>query len=217
MINKACDIKEYSNKEKYSYIRYLPFTIPSQEFIESDSMALANKEKALQQIGNNKTPSLHEFRELSKYFDVICAIHHPLNCATQQETICNVQCHWIRYKGSDIKNGVVFMLHGGGFIMGTAKQTFIESELISKVTGCVCLAITYSLAPENPLPTAVNEVINIYKYVSQQLGVPPSRIAFNGDSAGGGLALLAVQCMVDNKYKDIPSCIWLIVFQYNVI
>ena len=68
-----------------------------------------------------------------------------------------------------------------------------------------CISVDYRLAPENPLPAGVDDVINVYKYWLNNMKVPSQKITFLGWSAGGGLILLALQ-----KLKQInlpmPAC-----------
>jgi acetyl esterase/lipase len=55
-------------------------------------------------------------------------------------------------------------------------------------TNCKALAINYRLAPENPFPAALEDVIMAYDWLLSN-GVDPAQICFSGDSAGGGLAI----------------------------
>ena len=60
------------------------------------------------------------------------------------------------------------------------------------------LFIDYSLAPENPFPTAINEVLKVYQTLL--LKHASSEIIFMGDSAGGGLAISVL-----SKNKGVDS------------
>jgi acetyl esterase/lipase len=61
------------------------------------------------------------------------------------------------------------------------------------LTGCTVICLDYKLAPEYPLPYAVNELLALYEYVLTDLKIPASKIAMSGGSAGGGMVLLALQ------------------------
>src|SRR5262249_60503864 len=54
---------------------------------------------------------------------------------------------------------------------------------------CV-LYFDYRLAPEHPFPAALEDAVTIYRWLVQEFD--PRRIAFVGDSAGGGLAPAAL-------------------------
>jgi acetyl esterase len=56
--------------------------------------------------------------------------------------------------------------------------------------------VDYSLAPENPFPTAVHEAYDVVKYAfdhAEELDIDPARVILMGHSAGGNLA--ATVCM----------------------
>lgn len=56
----------------------------------------------------------------------------------------------------------------------------------------------YRRVPEDPLPAAVHDAVTVYRAVLRD-GVSPSRLILMGDSAGGGLALLAIQAIIANQ------------------
>lgn len=51
------------------------------------------------------------------------------------------------------------------------------------------LSVAYTLSPEAAYPTAIMEITHAYKYLINDIGIPPSKIIVAGDSAGGFLAL----------------------------
>ncbi len=56
----------------------------------------------------------------------------------------------------------------------------------------------YRLAPEHPLPSAVDDATALYKSLIKDK-CSPSKIIIMGDSAGGGLSLLIIQNLISNK------------------
>ena len=56
--------------------------------------------------------------------------------------------------------------------------------------------IDYGIAPENPFPTGLNDVITAFRWLLDN-GIPPEEIIIAGDSAGGGLALAALISLRD--------------------
>eukprot|EP01084_Bolivina_argentea_P003492 6566_1 len=135
-------------------------------------------------------------------------IQDPNNCTSRKEIINGITCHWIKYKGSNINNGIILQLHGGGYILCSDIKLFAQSELLSKLTGFVCLCIDYSLAPECPLPACVNELISVYKYLLNTKKINSSKIFMTGGSAGGGMILLALQSL-KKQYLPQPCGVWL--------
>ena len=83
-----------------------------------------------------------------------------------------------------------------------------QSELLSKLTGCVCLLINYSLAPEHPLPVCVDEIISVFDYLVNTMNVSPTKISMEGESAGGGAILLSLQKMKHKLNMPLPRCVW---------
>lgn len=85
----------------------------------------------------------------------------------------------------------VLHLHGGGFtIGGPATHGSFAAWLATAVPATVHL-LDYRLAPEHPYPAALEDTLAAYRELLAR-GVPASRIALTGDSAGGWLALAAV-------------------------
>jgi monoterpene epsilon-lactone hydrolase len=101
---------------------------------------------------------------------------------------------WISVEGA-ASRPVVLFLHGGGFMLGSAKE---NREWVSRLTrhlGGRALAIDYRLAPEYPYPAQVEDAHTAYRWLLSE-GVDPSEVAIIGESAGGCLVaatLLAIR------------------------
>src|SRR5260370_26185925 len=81
------------------------------------------------------------------------------------------------------KNRVLINLHGGGFISDSG--SLIEGIPIAYLAKIKVVSVYYRLAPENPFPAAVEDVVAIYK---ELLKTYPSRnIGIFGTSAGATL------------------------------
>ena len=96
-----------------------------------------------------------------------------------------------RAPGSEHK--LLINLHSGAFILGEGSIT--EAIPIAMLTGIPVLAIDYRLAPENPFPAAVEDTVAALTWLSHAapaLGIDAGRIAVAGDSAGAGLAAVAL-------------------------
>lgn len=91
---------------------------------------------------------------------------------------------------------VVVYLHGGGYSVGSIRS---HRDLISRVAHAArsrVLAVDYRLAPEHPFPAQIEDGRAIYRWLRER-GYPPSRIAFAGESAGGGLCLSTMLALRD--------------------
>ncbi|MBC3900253.1 alpha/beta hydrolase fold domain-containing protein [Acetobacterium malicum] len=106
---------------------------------------------------------------------------------------------WIELEGAP-QEKVVLYFHGGGFVMGNARSHRNIVGNFVKHLGIKALAFDYRLAPEHPAPAAVNDSTAIYSWLLEQ-GYQPEKIAFAGDSAGGGIALAT---LLKCKDEGIP-------------
>jgi monoterpene epsilon-lactone hydrolase len=88
-------------------------------------------------------------------------------------------------------NGAVLYLHGGAYVMGSAHAFRHFGGQIASLSGIAAFIPDYRLAPENPFPAAVDDVVAAYRGLAGKFGI--GRVAIVGDSAGGGLAMALLQ------------------------
>ncbi len=86
----------------------------------------------------------------------------------------------------EVRGGVIFYIHGGGYVGGTRDYCRGMASILSVECGMRVLAVEYRLAPEHPYPAAIDDVLSAYHKLVES-GTEPSRIVLSGDSAGGGL------------------------------
>jgi acetyl esterase/lipase len=86
---------------------------------------------------------------------------------------------------------VVLYFHGGGYKLGSVRSHRDLMARLSHAARCRVLGVSYRLAPEHHFPAPVTDALAAYAWLLAQ-GVPNARIAFAGDSAGGGLAAAAL-------------------------
>ncbi len=87
-----------------------------------------------------------------------------------------------------VPRGVVLYLHGGGYCVGSPEtHRGIVSHLADAAEATV-YSLDYRLAPRHPFPAGLEDALAAYQWLLDQ-GTSADRIAFAGDSAGGGLAL----------------------------
>ncbi len=94
----------------------------------------------------------------------------------------------------------ILHLHGGAYVLDY-NDTYrkVAKKYLSFVKNVTIYSPRYSLAPQHPYPTALNECIGIYKYLLKKF--KPENIIFTGDSAGGGLSLAMGLYLKDH---DLP-------------
>ena len=82
----------------------------------------------------------------------------------------------------EANRGRVFInLHGGGFV--TDSGSLIEGIPIANLAKTKVVSVYYRLAPENPFPAAVDDVVAVYKELLKEY--KPQSIGIFGTSAGG--------------------------------
>ncbi len=95
---------------------------------------------------------------------------------------------------------VVLYFHGGVYVLGDAAQAAGLASQIGRQAGAKVISVDYRLAPEHPYPAAVDDALAAYQALLDS-GTDPSRIAFAGESAGGGLA---VATLVNARDHGLP-------------
>ena len=97
-------------------------------------------------------------------------------------------------RGREAEAAILFM-HGGGCVIGDLETHDIFCRALCHDTRATVLSLDYRLAPEHPFPAAVEDTVAALTWLSHEaagLGLDPKRIAIAGDSAGGGLAAVAL-------------------------
>ncbi|MDQ1610496.1 MAG: epsilon-lactone hydrolase [Pyrinomonadaceae bacterium] len=85
--------------------------------------------------------------------------------------------------------GVIFYIHGGGFVSGSAATQRPVTAALARLTGQRVFSLDYRLAPEHRYPAALDDAVAAYEWLLAREGVPADSISVAGDSAGGGLVL----------------------------
>jgi len=95
------------------------------------------------------------------------------------------------------KSRVLINLHGGGF--NSDSGSLIEGVPISNLAKIKVVSVYYRLAPENPFPAAVDDVVAVYKELLKTY--KPRSIGIFGTSAG---AILTCEVVVKLKQLNLP-------------
>jgi len=122
-----------------------------------------------------------------KFFDALMEGVSPRDDVTfESATVGGVPGIWVR-PASSRSDAAILHAHGGWFNAGsaTAYRHFVGH--IAARAGTKAFVPDYRLAPENPFPAAVDDVLATYRGMDNS-GI--RRIAVTGDSAGGNLALV---------------------------
>lgn len=95
------------------------------------------------------------------------------------------------------KPRVLINLHGGGFILDSG--SLLEGIPIAYLTKTKVVSVYYRLAPENPFPAAVDDVVGVYKELLKTY--QPRCIGIFGTSAG---AILTGEVAIKLKQLGLP-------------
>mgnify|MGYP003342146252 CR=1 FL=1 len=80
------------------------------------------------------------------------------------------------------RDRVVLYLHGGGYVLLSARSHAKLAAGIGAAVGCRVVSLDYRLAPEHPFPAALDDAIGAYRWLLSE-GYAPEHIALAGDSA----------------------------------
>lgn len=95
------------------------------------------------------------------------------------------------------KGRVLINLHGGGF--NSDSGSLIEGVPICNLAKIPVVSVYYRLAPENPFPAAVDDVVAVYRELLKDH--KPQNIGIFGTSAGG---ILTAEAAVKFKQLGLP-------------
>lgn len=107
----------------------------------------------------------------------------------------------LKYFSKSPKNPYHLFLyvHGGGFVGGFKEQGAYLLKAMARRIGCNAISVGYSLSPEVIFPTALNEIVEVYKEVIKTYN--PNNIILGGESAGGNLCMAL---MLKLKELNLP-------------
>lgn len=95
---------------------------------------------------------------------------------------------WVSVNRAHMKKYVILYCHGGGYSTGSSLYARTLTTKLAASTSMDVLCFDYRLAPENPYPAALEDVMKAWNYL-MLLGYGARDVIVAGDSAGGNLAL----------------------------
>lgn len=122
----------------------------------------------------------------------------PQDVQSQKFNLNQINSEWIiPQKYPD--NKVLLYIHGGGFISGSCDTHRMHVAKFASGCGLKSLLFDYRLAPEHPYPAAVDDCVEVYRWLLRDY--QPENIIVGGESAGGTLTLSLLLAL---KQNDIP-------------
>jgi acetyl esterase/lipase len=110
-------------------------------------------------------------------------------------------------------SGVLYWIHGGGFVMGSPEVGHEFCGEVAAELGVLVVSVDYRLAPEHPFPIPLEDTYTGLRWLHDHAGeldIDPDRIAVGGQSAGGGLAACVAQLAYDRG--EVRLCFQLLVY-----
>jgi monoterpene epsilon-lactone hydrolase len=117
----------------------------------------------------------------------------------------SVKGEWLLPLDASEDKSVIYYLHGGGYVSGSAKTNRPITVPLARRLKRRVFALDYRLAPEHRFPAALEDALAGYLWLVS-LGIDPHLMAVAGDSAGGGLALALVMRLRDLSER-LPACV----------
>jgi acetyl esterase len=95
------------------------------------------------------------------------------------------------YRDEVLPTGLVVYFHGGGHVIGSIGIMDNVARALCRASGAVVISVGYRLAPEHPYPAGLDDCEAVTRWAianASMFGVPASKIAIAGESAGGNLS-----------------------------
>lgn len=104
---------------------------------------------------------------------------------------------------SEVKSrSVILHCPGGGYVIGHPEQFVMVLSHYAKEFSCPVITVNYEKAPQHPYPSALQELLDLYLFltsgedrVMQLIGFHPDKVILSGDSAGANLCMSAIIAM----------------------
>jgi acetyl esterase/lipase len=127
----------------------------------------------------------------------------PDGVTTEDVEVAGRPARWYRPDGGD-SDRVALYLHGGAYVSGSLDSHRETCARLSLESGATVLALDYRLAPEYPLPSAIEDASAAWAWLVGDGGFRAERAIVAGDSAGGGLTM-ATLLAVRDAGGDLPA------------
>ena len=116
-----------------------------------------------------------------------------------------VKGEWVSPRDGTKSETVVYYLHGGGYISGSAKSCRPITVTLARHLKARVFGLDYRLAPEHRFPAGLDDAMAGYRWLLSN-GIDPRSIAVVGDSAGGGMTL-ALTLRLRDAGEPLPGCL----------
>ncbi len=104
---------------------------------------------------------------------------------------------------------ILLYFHGGGFSFCSPESHYSLVSYLADITETTVFVPDYRLGPENMFPAQLEDGLNSYLFLLNDMKYSSSQIAIAGDSAGGNLALTTLLKLKEKNY-ELPACLALL-------
>ncbi|KAL9617151.1 MAG: hypothetical protein Q9160_008048 [Pyrenula sp. 1 TL-2023] len=121
---------------------------------------------------------------------------------------------WVpkRYDASvkdDSSRPVILHFHGGAYVILTPRDANTQwgpNVLCEELPAAAAFCPEYRLSsnPDGRFPAQLQDALTSHHWLVHDQGIPPSRIIFSGDSAGGHLVLMLVRYLTEHTENTLP-------------
>lgn len=123
-----------------------------------------------------------------------------------------IKTHFLQPKQVRVKpNSLLIHIPGGAFITFSAKAYVTLMSRICCEVGVPILMPEYAKAPEHPYPAALQDILDMYLFLTSRdpavismIGFHPENILISGDSAGGQLATVLLIALNEIRKTGYP-------------
>lgn len=107
--------------------------------------------------------------------------------------------------GKNQKWPVVYFMHGGGYLIGNARQNNESLAELANLNQVAVVSVEYRLASQAPFPADIDDAYHGLAYMlnhADKFKINPDKFVLMGESAGGGLAArLALKVRDRGEFK----------------
>jgi acetyl esterase/lipase len=169
-------------------------------------MTLQQREELDAQLRQPQPAAPTDLAGLRAWFaEIMAAMPRPDGLRTTQTEIGGRPALAIEPAAGATRPGTLLYLHGGAWVAGSPQTAIGLTGFLVERVGVRAVSLDYRLAPEDPFPAAVDDVVAAYRELLER-GHDPASIAFAGDSAGGGLAVTGALAARD-RGLPLPAAI----------
>lgn len=121
----------------------------------------------------------------------------------------NTPVHIYRKKEKRVRP-VIFIIGGGGFVVGNPAMMATTACGLVEELDVVCICLGYRHAPEHPFPAALIDILgHMENFIEKaaEYDIDTSQLALYGQSAGGDLAVLAAVAWAERGKHALRSLI----------